>query len=1111
MSSTKSLLQSANLIYSSIQSVLKKDAQIDANFATVNFEIDSHYKEKVVQLETNHNQRVISATAQVQGQQKQLQAAMAELSKIENSIPNKYRKKHRKTTAATFVPKKPDFQAMADMVTKINDATVSGHAKRIVHYGGYASMSEMVNGLLDEIESARTFINDENQKCVVFITQTKAAADQEFQQEKAAADQKKPLYIQQNQQDYDAAASVLRTEFEQALESPDLSKFDESLLSILGRLGAFEDDWNGEYIPAVAYPDEIMLGAIEVPFALPSHVCDMVKEKMPVAYASKQNITIPFTVSMKAPLNMQVQYDLKQKDAVMSGIQSIILKLIRFMPAFSFCLTYIDPNDRGTNLGLLQKLSASSVSDIFKKVYTSKEDVGKRLKELESFVDQTSAELAGIDSVYTYNATHEAKIPYHFVIINDYPDNFERNALESLKVLMNNSRKCGISFIFTSSDQLNALATSDTLIQARNNGSTVNFEGRVYDFIFDGVIPNCDAFIESVKAVYSDGIKVDNRFTTFFKLTDNTSYMESTKCIRIPFAVDSTKHLVSMELGGTQSVNALLSGRTGSGKSTTLHMLISSIVMNYHPDDVELWLVDYKKVEFSEYIQFIPPHIRLLGLERNHEFTFSLLDKLNEEFQRRLELFKSKCVSSITEYKEKYGVRSLPRVVFVVDEFHQMTQAIRNEPHYVQILENILSEYRAFGLSCVFSDQAISDGLRGLTEKGRKQISIRIAMENDMSEVRETLALDNSLYDDSLKSKILRMGQGDVIFKRFTDDGDIVLDKYKTIYISREERIEVMKRAVRLSAGNSLPKDILIIDGQTRREYEESVIADYEQTHSVDLSRQIPLYVGTPVNLDPCFSFGLRKKTDANIMLIGSEDELRASILRHSIYPFKRQPNTSVVVFAYRDDELYRQYKRQISELLSASDLIITELNDICNNIERLLSQLNVNNGHRTLVCWLGLEEIADELSIQQEKSKVNRNIQPAPTVSTGAVDSLINEMDALLNSFDAAETKIEHKESPVINTPFLYDARPEIQELFTKGSRYNVFSFVTFSSIKLVRQTKFIKIENFENKIALSMSMDDSVTYLGRGHYASGLDNLSAVYDDGSGSIRTFRPYLIN
>lgn len=1109
MSSTINLLKSANSIYASIQSVLQKDAQVDAEFAIVNSEIDTRYKAKVAQLETARNQRVAGATAQVQGQQQQFQAALTELSKIENGIPSKFRKKYRKTTAATFVPKNPDFQAMTGILTRINDATFSGHAKRIVHYGGYASMSEMVNALLDEIESARAFINGENQKCVTFVAQTRVAADQEFQREKADADKKRPVYIQQNQQNYDAATAALRTELERVLGSPELPKFDESLLSILGQLGAFEDDWN-VYTPADTYPDEIMLGAIDVPFSLSSPVCDMVKERMPVAYASGRSITIPFTASMNEPLNLQVQYEPKQKVAVMGGIQSIILKLIRFIPAFSFCFTYIDPNDRGTNLGLLQKLSASLASDIFKKVYASKEDIAKRLKELEAFVDQTSAELAGVDSVYTYNATHEAKIPYHFVVINDYPDNFERNTLESLMVLLNNSRKCGISFIFTSSNQFGGQVTSDILIQARNNGSTVSFEDKAYDFMFDGIIPNCDAFIESVKTVYNDGIKIDNRFVTFFKLTDTASYMESTKCIRIPFAVDSTKHLVSMELGGTQSVNALLSGRTGSGKSTTLHMLISSIVMNYHPDDVELWLVDYKKVEFSEYIQFMPPHIRLLGLERSHEFTFSLLDKLNEEFQRRLELFKSKGVSSITEYKEKYGVHSLPRVIFAVDEFHQMTQAIRNEPYYVQILENILSEYRAFGLSCVFSDQAISDGLRGFTEKGRKQISIRIAMENDMSEVRETLALDNSLYDDSLKNKILRMSQGDVIFKRFTDDGDIVLDKYKTIYISREERIEVIKRAIRLSAENFLHKDVLIIDGQTRREYEESVVTDYEQRHSIDLSRQIPIYVGTPVNLDPCFSFGLRKKTDANIMLIGSEDDLRASILLHAIYTFKRQPKTSVVVFAYKTDELYRQYKCQISELLSDSDLVITELSDVCSNIEKLLSRLNADNEHRTLVCWLGLEEIADELSVQQDKSKVSRDNQPAPTVATGSVDSLISEMDALLNSFDTAETKTEPKEAPVVNTSSLYDARPEIQELFVKGSRFNMYSFVTFSSVKMIRQTKFVKTENFENKIALSMSMDDSATYLGRGAYASGLDNLSAVYDDGSGSIRTFRPYLI-
>jgi hypothetical protein len=795
----------------------------------------------------------------------------------------------------------------------------------------------------------------------------------------------------------------------------------------------------------------------------------------------------------------------------MAGIQSIILKLIRFMPAFSFCLTYIDPNDRGTNLGLLQKLSSISASDICKKVYASKEDIAKRLKELELFVDQTSAELAGIDNIYTYNATHEAKIPYHLVVINDYPDNFEHNTLESLRVLRTNSKKCGISFIFMSSGSLRDQITSDVIVQSKNNGATISIDGQTYNFVFDGVIPTCEAFLESVKAVYTEGIKVDNRFSIFFKLGNTANYMESTQSMIIPFAVDSGRRLISLELGGAQSAHALLSGRTGSGKSTTLHMLISSIVMNYHPDDVELWLVDYKKVEFAEYIKNMPPHVRLLGLERNAEFTFSLLDKIDSEFQRRLELFKSKGVNTITEYKERYGVNSLPRIIFIVDEFHQMTQAIKNEPRYVQILENMLSEYRVFGLSCVFSDQAISDGLRGLTEKGRKQISIRIAMENDMSEVRETLALDNSLYDDALKSKIVRMTKGDVVFKRFSEDGEIVLDKYKTILITRDERIDTIHRAIRLSQGNYSEKDLLVIDGQKRGKFEESVVSAFEKSQQIDLLRQLPIYIGTPVNLDPCFMFPMRKKTDSNIMAIGADDDLRASILLHTISSFKRQPDTSVFVFAYKTDEIYRQYKEKISSLFGREDCFVTDLNNMCQETERVLGKLNADNEKRYLLCWLGLEEIGDELSVQKEKRQVSNSGTLQASSSANAVDSLINDMDALLGGFEEKTPSQGEKPVQAAASDSLYDARPDIQELFSKGSRYNLFSFTTFSSVKMIRQTKFVKIENFEHKIALAMSMDDSATFLGKGTYASGLDALSAVYDDGSGTIRTFRPYLIN
>ena len=857
---TKLHIASAERIKASFERIVSKDKKLDDDFTRMNAEIQKRYQEKINQLASTRNQRIAGAEKQAQGQQQLLQAILADLSLVEKRIPDKYRKKVRKTKAAV-TPKNPDFQSMSEIVERINDTTFKGQVKRIAHYDGYKTMSEMVNAFKEKIESARTFIHDESQQYYADLAQEKANADQEFQSEKDRADKELPVILQQYKQQYENAERTLMSEFEKVLNSPELPRLDRALLPWLESLGAFSEDWT-EYIPSESDPAEVMLGAVEIPFQLPAMVSDLVKERMPVAYASGKSITLPLAFSMREPLNMHVIYDPKQKQSVMAGIQSILLKLIRFMPMSSFQLTAIDPNERGTNLGLLQKLPAISASEICKKVYTLKEDIAERLRELEIFVDQTSAMLAGVEDVYTYNASHAFKIPYHFVVINDYPNNFERNAMESLNVLLNNARKCGISFIFTSVAPYKGSITSDVIVEENNHKTSVNYDRSTYDFVFDDVIANCGLYLESVENAYKEGIKVDNRFCRFFDMQRIPAFLDSTQSMRIPFAVDSMKRLISLELGGSQSAHALLSGRTGSGKSTTLHMLITSIIMHYHPDDVELWLVDYKKVEFNEYGKNLPPHLKLLGVERDPEFTFSLLDKIEEEFQRRMELFKSKGVNNITEYKQRYGVRSLPRIIFIVDEFHHMTQAIQNEPRYVVILENILSEYRVFGLSCVFSDQAISVGLRGLTEKGKNQISIRIAMENEIPEIRSTLALANNLYDDSMNHRLMNMTEGDVIFKRFSaSNQEMILDLYKTIYITKDERSEVIRQANLRAQGNYVPKDLLIIDGQNRREYEESEVVDFENKQCVDTTRQIPIYMGTPINFAPCFFVFLRKKT----------------------------------------------------------------------------------------------------------------------------------------------------------------------------------------------------------------------------------------------------------
>ena len=1107
------LFQHANEISKSFTSILQEDKALDSAYSDNRAEIENKYRQKLAELDSRKTQRISAASSKNQSAQTNIQAALNALAEAEAKVPAKYKKKYRPTS---LTPKLPDFQALDDLAVKINDGSFSGVVKRLTGIGGYSSMMDMVNDYLDHIEAGRMYLRGEQQKSSSYLAQEKAAADAEYAREKAAADQKKSSLMSQNDQAYDQSGSALQNKLLAAIDDPALVQYDADLANALEQLGAFDETWD-HYGPSLSYPDQLMIGAITVPFTIPSPADQMIQEKMPVAFSSGRGFCVPMTVDMSKPLQLLVNYDDRCKTEVMEGIQSIILKWIRFMPPYSFTLTYIDPNDRGSNLGQLQKLEEITTWDICKKVYASREDITRRLKELEKFVDATCSRLAGVGSAYDFNLSNEPVIVQHLVVINDFPEKMDRAAEEALDVLINNAAKCGISLIFTKKGNLselpNAVQNSFLRINASLNGHTIPLEGKMYDFQFDGVCSTCETFIDGVKGIYNEGFKVDNSFANFFLTTTFSGYRESTQALLIPFAVDSRKRLVELELGGALTAHALLSGSTGSGKSTTLHMLITSIILNYHPDDVELWLVDYNKVEFAEYISNMPPHVKLIGLERGAEFTFSLLAKVNDECQRRMELFKQVGVSDITEYKRKFGVRSLPRIILIIDEFHQMTQAIQNEPEYVLILENMLSEYRKFGLSCVFSDQAIGDGLRGLTEKGKKQIRTRIAMSNDMSEIRETLSIDNSFYDEALKNKINRMDKGDVIFKRGIKDTagetQIIIDRYRTVYVTRDERIESIEFSKsNLESSYSKP-DVLVVDGKGRKYCDESAIEKYEAANGGPTPSNIPIYVGTPANLNPCFCFTLQDRLDSNVMVIGADTEMRASVVLYTISCFSRLSNYEIVVFADKRDELYKQFRSEIESLLNEYIRIITEPEEICAYVNGLLEDARNGKQPKTLMVWLGIESIGADLSMYPDKPNIQASKKPA---AHNAVNDLMDEIDSLLADFDEPETNVTELDvsENESSDSLAYDARDDISELISKGSRFGVHSLVTYSSVKMLRQSRFVKLECFEHKIAFAMSRDDWSNYLERIHYITDLDSISAVYYDGGSATHIFRPYLI-
>ncbi len=105
-------------------------------------------------------------------------------------------------------------------------------------------------------------------------------------------------------------------------------------------------------------------------------------------------------------------------------------------------------------------------------------------------------------------------------------------------------------------------------------------------------------------------------------------------------------------LGHGTSQHVLIAGRTGSGKSTLMHALITNLALNYSPDEIDLYLIDFKKgVEFKVYATYELPHASVVAIESEREFGISVLERLDAELRLRADRFRDAGVQDLAGYR----------------------------------------------------------------------------------------------------------------------------------------------------------------------------------------------------------------------------------------------------------------------------------------------------------------------------------------------------------------------------------------------------------------------------------------------------------------------------
>lgn len=109
----------------------------------------------------------------------------------------------------------------------------------------------------------------------------------------------------------------------------------------------------------------------------------------------------------------------------------------------------------------------------------------------------------------------------------------------------------------------------------------------------------------------------------------------------------------------------LVAGATGAGKSVCLNTIIASLLVSATPDQVQMLMIDPKRVELTVYNGI--PHL-IKDVITDARLAAGALFEMTKEMDVRYERFAKAGVRKIEEYNAKFPEEKLPYVVIIIDE-----------------------------------------------------------------------------------------------------------------------------------------------------------------------------------------------------------------------------------------------------------------------------------------------------------------------------------------------------------------------------------------------------------------------------------------------------------
>lgn len=177
----------------------------------------------------------------------------------------------------------------------------------------------------------------------------------------------------------------------------------------------------------------------------------------------------------------------------------------------------------------------------------------------------------------------------------------------------------------------------------------------------------------------------------------------------------------SLDEGG-DGPHGVMSGTTGSGKSTLVRTVIESLMLSHPPEELQFVLADLKGGSAVKPFAGVPHVSRIItDLEEDQALMERFLDALWGEIARRKAICDSAGVDDAKEYNSVRArmrargqdLAPLPMLVVVIDEFYEW---FRIMPTAVDVLDSIGRQGRAYWIHLMMASQTIESRAEKLME-----------------------------------------------------------------------------------------------------------------------------------------------------------------------------------------------------------------------------------------------------------------------------------------------------------------------------------------------------------------------------------------------------------